>query len=273
MIRFNQDSTPTPPDHTGGSLNDDILSGLISRLGSDTLKYVPAVIVPAVISILHLAVFTRIFEPGPYGEYALVYVVVAILTSVISGWLQQSVLRYLPRFREQDRVQEFYSKLGSILWMIALLMLVAGLAVHSLVRPLLGSYERYYIPAVVWVIAGVVFFVQNHAFRANLKSAVFSRYQVLFSVGRLVFALLFVYFMSRDVMGMIVGATVAYLILIGPMMIELGLFRRAKLLLDVSLLKSFARYGFPLVGFVLGVRVLDLSDRFIIEWFRDSEEV
>jgi O-antigen/teichoic acid export membrane protein len=276
MSEFKEDGTPTRSEQTRDSVEDDVLSGLIGRLGSDTLKYIPAVIVPAAVSVLHLSIFTRIFEPGPFGQYSLVYAIVAIFTAVIAGWLQQSVLRYLPRYREQGRVSEFYSKLGSILWMIAILILVIGLSVHTLIRPLLGDYGRYYVPAVVWVIAGVVFFVQNHAFRANLQSSKFTRYQVLYAVGRLVFALLFVYFVSRDVIGMMVGATVAYAVLLWPMKSELGFFRdvrRSGFVIDMEFLKNFARYGFPLVGFVLGARVLDLSDRFIIEIFRASDEV
>ncbi|UCH84073.1 MAG: lipopolysaccharide biosynthesis protein [Candidatus Latescibacterota bacterium] len=276
MTRSHEDNTPKREAQSGDVLGDEVLSGLIGRLGSDTLRYIPAIIVPAVVSILYISIFTRIFAPGPYGEYALVYVIVAILTSAISGWLQQSVLRYLPRYRQQGQAGEFLAKFGSILWAVAALILIAGLLLTPLIRPLAGGYARYYAAAVVWVMAGVIFFVQNHAFRANLQSATFSRYQVLYSVGRLVFALLFVYLVSRDVIGMIVGAVVAYLVLLVPMMLELGVFREMRLSgfsIDFKLLKNFARYGFPLVGFVLGVKVLDLSDRFIIELFRDSEEV
>lgn len=256
--------------------DDEVLSGLIGRLGSDTLRYIPAVIVPAVLSVLHIAIFTRVFAPGPYGQYSLVYVVVTITTSVLSGWLQQAVLRYLPRYRREGRVQEFHAKVGAFLWMTVLLVLVVALAAHWLVRPLLGEYARYYFPALVWVIAWVFFFVQNHALRADLRSARFARYQILYAVGRLAFSLGFVFLISRDVIGMIVGATVAYLVLLWPMQVELGLLRRplgVRLAIDMPLLREFVRYGFPLIGWVLGAKILDLSDRFIIELFRDSEEV
>ena len=108
MRRFNQQGgPPTERDCADGSVGDDVLSGLTGRLGSDTLRYIPAVIVPAVVSILFISIFTRVFDPGPYGEYALVFVIVAILTSAISGWLQQSVLRYLPRYRENTVERRF----------------------------------------------------------------------------------------------------------------------------------------------------------------------
>ncbi|MEJ2719823.1 MAG: lipopolysaccharide biosynthesis protein [bacterium] len=269
----------TDLDKRGGSgetSGDEVLTGLIGQLGSDALRYIPAVIVPAGLSILHFSIFTRVFDPGPYGQYSLVYAVAAIATSVLAGWLQQGVLRYLPRYRQEGRVPEFHAKVRVFVWLVALLVLVVALAAHWFVRPLLGEYARYYFPALVWVIAWLFFFVQNHALRADLQSARFARYQILYAVGRLLFSLGFVYLVSRDVMGLIVGATVAYLVLLWPMQVELGLMRRSggrRFRIDLPLLREFVRYGFPLIGWVLGVKVLDLSDRFIIELFRDSEEV
>ncbi|UCG52026.1 MAG: hypothetical protein JSW58_00280, partial [Candidatus Latescibacterota bacterium] len=199
--------SPSLPQHgnPGELLDDAVLSGLVGRLGSDTLRYLPAVLVPALASVLHISIFTRMFPPGPYGEYSLVYVVVSIVTAIIAGWLQQSVLRYLPRYREEGRLEEFLAKLGTILWLTAILILLVGLGAHRWVEPILGGYGRYYVPAVVWVIAWLVFFVQNHAFRANLQSATFARYEVLYAVGRLAFALALVYFVSKDVIALIIG--------------------------------------------------------------------
>jgi O-antigen/teichoic acid export membrane protein len=256
--------------------DDAILDHVVSRLGSDTVRYVPAVVLPAFLSFLSVSIFTRIFDPAPYGEYALINSTVAIVTGLLAGWIQQSVLRYLPRYRAEGRTTEFLGKLGTILWMMAFALLALAALVYRPAVTALGGYGRYFLPAVVWTIAGVVFFVQNHAFRANLRSGVFSRYQVAYAVGRLAFALGFVFFVSRDVIGLVVGGAVAYLILLGPMVFELRLFSKVKgggFAVDTALLKEFLAYGVPVIGWVLGVKVLDLSDRFIIELFRPSAEV
>jgi O-antigen/teichoic acid export membrane protein len=270
-------TAPDPPPDDSSSIPDDaILDHVVSRLGSDTLRYIPAVLLPALLSFLSVSIFTRIFDPAPYGEYALVNSTVSIATGLLAGWIQQSVLRYLPRYRAEGRTGEFVGKLGSILWVMAFSVLALALILYRPAVSVLGGYGRYYLPAVVWMIAGVVFFVQNHAFRANLRSAVFSRYQVGYAVGRLVFALGFVFFVSRDVIGLVIGGAVAYLVLIGPMVFELRLFRSVKgsgFSVDTALLRKFLAYGLPVIGWVLGVKVLDLSDRFIIELFRPSSEV
>ncbi len=271
----NEPDPPTPDDSS--SLPDDaMLDAIVSRLGSDTIRYIPAVVLPAFLSFLSVSIFTRIFAPAPYGEYALVTSVVAIGTGILAGWIQQSVLRYLPRYRAEGRTGEFIGKLAVILWVMGIGVFAAALLLYRPAVSVLGGYGRYYVPAVVWMVAGVIFFVQNAAFRADLRSSVFSRYQVAFAVGRLVFSLAFVLFVSRDVMGLVIGASVAYLVLLGPMVFELRAFQSLKghgSVIDTALLKKFFRYGLPVIGWALGVKVLDLSDRFIIELFRPSAEV
>jgi O-antigen/teichoic acid export membrane protein len=271
-----QDTDPSRRSGTLETTEDAALAGLVSRLGSDTLRYLPAVIVPAAASILGVAVFTRIFPPGPYGEYSLVYVVVTTATVILSGWLQQSLLRYLPRYRAEGKLEEFLVRFGSILWVFSGLVLAAALLLGWPLRAFLGVYARYYFVAAVWVVAGAAFSVQSHAFRANLQSAAFSRYQVAYAVGRLVLALAFVYLVSQDVMGLVIGSTAAYAVLLWPMVVELGIPRGVKSFgfsIDAALLKRLFSYGLPVMGWVLGVKVLDLSDRFIIQLFRGAEEV
>ncbi len=267
-----------PPDRsdTPETTDDDALAGLVSRLGSDTLRYIPAVVVPAAASVFGVAIFTRIFPPGPYGEYALVNVVATTAIVILSGWLQQSLLRYLPRYLAEGRLEEFVVKFNSILWVFSGLVLAAALLVGWPLMRVLGAFARYYVVAAVWAVAGAVFIVQTHSFRASLQSAAFSRYQVAYALGRLVLALAFVYLVSKDVMGLVVGSAAAYVVLLWPMCRELGIPRGVKSFgfsIDKELLKKTFSYGFPVMGWVLAVKILDLSDRFIIQFYRGAEEV
>ncbi len=254
---------------------DPVLSGLVSRFGSDTLKYLPSVVIPAVASFLGVAIFTRIFSADAYGEYSLVFIIVSVATSVLSVWLQQSVLRYLPRYRTEGRIDEFLARFGAILYafaFVALVVLLLGWPVHSL----MGTTGRYYLVAAFWTISGFVFFVQSHAFRATFQSVAYTRYQVLYAVARLALPLVYFYIVSRDVIGLMIGSAAAYVIFLLPMAIELGMARGVKasgFSIDFAFLKKLYSYGFPLVGTVIGVKILDVSDRFVIQHFRGAEEV
>ena len=276
MTTSPRDTDPPNRSETPVTTGDEALAGLVSRLGSDTLRYLPAVIVPAAASVLGVAVFTRIFPPGPYGEYSLVYAVVTTAIVILSGWLQQSLLRYLPRYRAEGKLEEFLVRFSSILWAFCGLVLAAALLAAWPLKPFLGAYSRYYVLGAVWAVAGAAYTVQTHAFRANLQSAAFSRYQVAYALGRLVVALALVYLVSRDIMSLVIGSTAAYVLLLWPMCLELGIPRGIKSFgfsIDRALLRRLFSYGLPVMGWGLGVKVLDLSDRFIIQLFRGPEEV
>jgi len=268
------ENNPTSP---GGrpEPQDPVLAGFVSRLRSDSLKYLPSVVLPAIASVVGVALFTRIFAAGPYGEYSLVYVVVATLHTILSGWLHQGVLRYLPRHRAENRLEEFLAKFGAILCVcsvVLVLLMIAGFPF----RGVFGNYARYYAVAAVWVASGFAFFVLSHGLQATFQAGAYSRYQVGYAVGRLVLPLVYFYAVSPDIMGLMIGSAAAGVILLWPMAVELGLVRAIRnrgFSLDYPLLKRFGSYGVPVAGTALAAKVLDASDRFVIEYFRGTEEV
>ena len=255
--------------------HDPVLAGLVSRLTSDSLKYLPSVVVPAIASVVGVAIFTRMFAAGPFGEYSLVYVVVATVHTILSAWLHQGVLRYLPRYRAENRLEEFLAKFGAILCACMVVLILLMFAAFPF-RSLFGLYARYYVVTAVWVASGFAFLVLSHTLQATFQPGAYSRYQVAYAAGRLVLPVLYFYVISPDTIGLMIGSAAAGVFLVWPMAAELGLVRGIKtrgLSLDYALLKKFGSYGFPVAGTALAVKVLDASDRFVIEHFRGAEEV
>ncbi|NIA10261.1 MAG: oligosaccharide flippase family protein, partial [Nitrospiraceae bacterium] len=98
--------------------DEKLFTGFIQKLGKDTLSYLPAVIIPAGLSLISVMIFTRIFRPNAYGQYALVIATTGILTALLSAWIQQSVLRYLPKYRVEKRLPELFNNLTTIILII-----------------------------------------------------------------------------------------------------------------------------------------------------------
>jgi O-antigen/teichoic acid export membrane protein len=274
LIMVENKGTPSRAD-IGSEPEEAVLTELVSRLTSDSLKYLPSVVLPALASVAGVALFTRIFAAGPFGEYSLVYAVVSTVHTILSGWLHQGILRYLPRYRAEDRVEEFLAKFGALLvacTLVLVLVMVAGYPFRSV----FGGYARYYAVGMVWVASGFVFFVLSHALQATFQPGAYSRYQVGYALGRLVLPVVYFYAVSPDIIGLMIGSAAAGVVLLWPMTVELGLVRGVKrwgLPFDLALLKKLGSYGIPVAGTVLAVKVLDASDRFVIEYFRGAEEV
>jgi O-antigen/teichoic acid export membrane protein len=253
---------------------NDTLEGLVGKLGGDLARYFPAAIIPAMMAVGSVAVFTRVFGPEAYGQYALVAASCTIVAAVVAGWIQQGILRYLPRYLARDALAEFFAKLLVLLGMVtavwAVVVLVGSSAAGSL-----GAYRKFYVPAAFLVAGEMLFLALNTVFQSLLRSTAYGAFRIVGAVLRFVLALAFVFAVRRSVVGLVVGAAAADLILVVPMLraIHPPPWRRILRSLDRGFVRTFAAYGAPMMGWMLVGQVLSLSDRFVIGAFRGSTEV
>jgi O-antigen/teichoic acid export membrane protein len=265
--------TPEQMNKAASKGDQEFSENLFQNLRKDTLRYIPSAIVPAVLSIAGISVFTRLFDPLEYGRYAVVMAASTLTAALLSGWMEQSVLRYLPRFEAEDKLTEFVMRLFVILKGLSLTVLLAAVIAYPLINESLAVYAPFFYPAVLLILGVVVFSSLNAAFQAELRSKESSLFKVSVSTLRLGFALFFVFFIRKDVIGLVIGAAAANLLLVVPMLYRLGIYHNIRLFFksyDSGFLKMFAAYGIPMVGWMLCGQILSVSDRFIIGAFRGS---
>jgi O-antigen/teichoic acid export membrane protein len=268
---------PDQHDHSGDSSGGpDLIGRLTGEFARDTLRYIPAAVLPAGLSIVSASIFTRIFLPEEYGRYALVIAATNVVTAILSGWMRQSVLRYLPRFKAEGRLPEFLTKLVVVLLGVSIVTVAALLLFRSAVTQLLGVYGVFLVPAVLLILSETFFSNFGAVFQANLKSKSYSVFKISNAALRLGLALAYILLIERNVVGIILGGVVANLLLLGPMMRALDVLRNLGAFhrfIDVGFVKLFAAYGLPMVGWILCSQILELSDRFILGALRGSAEV
>ncbi|MCZ6765904.1 MAG: polysaccharide biosynthesis C-terminal domain-containing protein [bacterium] len=270
-------STGTP-EHTGNEpeqTREMIFRQFQGKLGKSALQYLPAVVWPAIMGVAGVAIFTRVFATDQYGLYMLALTAVTIVVALLAGWLQQSVLRYQPRYSKEGRGVEFTAKLNTLLWVSALAFAALSAAIYALFSRSIPFEGDVYAAATGLIVVWMVFAIYNTLFQARLQSTRYARYQMAFATGRLVFSVALVFTVARDALCLIVGMGVAYAVLILPMMKDLGLLniRAAWGRFDGEFTRRFASYGIPVVGWAIGNKLLELSDRFIIGMFRGTAEV
>ena len=76
---------------------------------NDIINYVPSKVIPAIVGLLILAIFTRKLTPEQYGNYELVITTVNIFYSILISWIHQSSLRFYKKYELDNKINVFLS--------------------------------------------------------------------------------------------------------------------------------------------------------------------
>ncbi len=283
MWRAGTQDGPDPVDRPGGVSDSrsrfdtsDSLAVLRTRLRGDTLRYAPAVLVPAATSVLSVALFTRLLGTADYGLYSVAAAVVSIATIVAGEWIGQSVLRYLPDAETPSHAKELVGDALGLAFAVALVLMVTAGFVRVAVDPAArGAMGSLLWPATALLVAEIAFTVLGAIMQAGLQSRSFAWFRVAGALCRLGMALGFVLLVARGVPSLLAGAASGRAIVVLAAVFFVarrdGAWVRPRF--QRRSLGRFAGYGIPMVGWTLASQVLGLSDRFVIGAYHGTQPV
>ena len=179
---------------------------LVSRLVGDTMRYAPAVLVPALVSVASVAIFTRLLAPSDYGFYSIALAIVSVVAVVGAGWIEQAVLRYLPQYDAAQRSQDLVGfALGATLATCAAVL--AALALAAVVVSVEGL-ARLMLPVGALLVGEIGAITMSAVLQARLRSRSVSIFRICGAVLRFALALGFVLWIARDARWLLIGAAI-----------------------------------------------------------------
>jgi len=263
----------TPPSPTSREKSTAQL--LRDRFIGDSLRYAPSVLIPAAAGVASVTIFTRLLSPDGYGVYSMVMAAIAILSVVAAGWIEQSVLRYVP---ERGDTAARRLMRGHVLGLTLATCAVVALllfAIRAVASAHLGAYAGVILPGAILLLGEAAFVALGAVLMADLRSHLLSTLRSAGALLRLAGSLGFVLWIGRDAAWLIAGAAVGRgivtLVTLWAVARHDGHWVRPGL--DRPMLRRFAAYGVPMVGWAMGSQLLALSDRFIIGAFDGSAAV
>lgn len=240
----------------------------------DMVKYLPAQIAPAIVGLISIPLITRLFPPEDYGAYSLVMVTLAVLTTLL-GWLPTSVIRFYPAYERDNKLDRFYGNICSLtiisIITISLISLFLLVSIKARVSPTFCLLM--YVGIGVFVVTGL-FEVLQYFLRSERKVNWYSGFAVWRSIGTLGIALSLIFFLKRGIESLLWGAILCVVISL-PLLWKkaVGSTSALHFKIDYSLTKEMAKYSLPLIVGNLAAWTLSLSDRYILEFFRGTQEV
>jgi O-antigen/teichoic acid export membrane protein len=252
----------------------------IRLLVRQSLAYVPGSILPALIGLTSAAIFTRTFSDEEYGRYSLVLSVITLATALSSQWLQQAINRYLPGATNITTHQKVKRVAAVGIIIILGFLACVTLMLFSFRSFLPNEWREFVLPGALLMVATSSFNPIGVILQAEMKARLFSRYALANAIAKLFFSIFIVFVIVHSSSGMIWGAALSTAMLLPLLWYRGGLPSPNSLLHNKKLwsnywrgIKQFTIYGFPMIGWFLATTLLNVGDRYVIQWFRGSGEV
>ena len=219
---------------------------------------------PGLVSFLAIPLFSRLLDPGEYGQYALALGTVVLLYALLFQWLRLSLVRYLAS--SGDGPARLKSTLMTTVGALALASGVVAAAACAL--PASRGWRDFIF--LCWALLSVqsAFELCCEYARATLRPWQFMRLQLARSVSFVALGVVFV-LAGAGWWGPLAGLGV------GMALAVAAVWRRdwadARPAVDRDLLVELARYGVPLSLTVALTAVIGTSDRYLITWMINKE--
>lgn len=240
----------------------------------DLVKYIPAKVVPGIIGLISIPIVTRLFSPEDYGHYNLAMATLMILTTIF-GWLPMGVIRFFPAYERDKKLNIFYRNIISLSIISIIFITIVSFVILFCVKPHLFSKLYYLLLISIGVFVFTSLFdVFNSFLMSKREVGFFSLFSSWKSIGSLGIALVFIFFLKKDIEHLLWGVIVSVIIAL-PFLWKkaVGIISILRFKINFFLTKEIAKYGFPLVVGNLAGWILSLSDRYILQYFRGTQEV
>jgi len=247
---------------------------MIKGFLKDALKYLPAQVTPAIVGFISIPIVTRIFPPQEYGNYSIAMATIMVLTTIV-GWIPMSIIRFYPIYEKEDKTEFFFNIVLALTFISVIFISIISLIGLFIIKKFISSNLYFLLFIGIGVFFCVSFFSVFQCFlRTKRQINWYSGFAVWKSIGALVLGLGLIFIFKLGIEGLLWGIVLSILIIL-PLLWKKtsGEIYLNFLKLKAGLIKKMAVYSFPLVIGNLAAWILSLSDRYILEAYRGSQEV
>jgi O-antigen/teichoic acid export membrane protein len=229
-------------------------------LAKHSAIYLVAKILPAVLSLATLAIFTRLLTPEQYGTYSLTIMTAGFFNTVCLQWVVLGVGRYVPDCQNETEKHHLLGTARLIIFLISVVLLPFFL--------LLSYFKSSIDFSILFYMLGFLVLAQSW-YDLNLKimNAQLNpvRYGLVLGLKSIV-----AFVLSSCAVYMGYGADGAILSLTFALIVATGLGRQIWkkipwLAMNKHQIEKLWHYGVPLTGTFLLVFIINASDRFFID--------
>ena len=232
------------------------------KLAKNTLILAIGTFLPKLAAFITLPILTGYLTKEEYGTYDLITVLVSLILPAATLQIQTAAFRFLIDVRKEER------RIKSIITNIfAFIIPTSLIALIVLYLFLPGSvFDKLLICA--YFFADILVNGARQVSRGLEKNLDFSISAIVSAVGKMIFAVIFVWYLRTGLTGSIIALFMASAISLVVLMIKAKLYRYIDLsLISWKEIKSLIAYSWPMVPNSMSMWVMRVSDRFVVTMF------
>ncbi len=227
---------------------------------------------PLAIGFVKTPIFTRHFDKESFGYLGLVTITFSYFGMLLFSWIASCLWRYYHNYRDQKTLYKLYSNLF-FLFLLGLFLLIVitsfwyTISEHYLTKQLI-FYSFFHL------IINQLFLYYMVVVRLQGRASFYTIMNSLRSCISLVLALLLVFIHKVDIVALVISLVITdaliilLLAIINPANINLKFGVLSKIIL-----KRLLNYGLAGLIINIGFLVITTSDRYIIAWLTNIENV
>jgi len=247
---------------------------MIKGFLKDAFKYLPAQIVPGIVGFISIPVITRIFSPQDYGNYSLAMATVMVLTT-LAGWLPMAIIRFYPAYERDKKLDLFYGNILRLTLISVLVITFVFIIFIFSIKSLISSKLHLFMLIGIFVFISIAIFDVFHYFlRSKRQVGWYSGFAIWKSAMGFGFGITLIFLFKLGIESLLWGIVLSIFFVVPFLWRKaIGSISSIYSKLNLALVKDLANYSFPLVIGNLAAWILSLSDRYILGFFRGSQEV
>ncbi|MDR3529618.1 MAG: oligosaccharide flippase family protein [Rhodopila sp.] len=228
------------------------------------IGYIPANVIPAIVSVVMIYAYTRLLSPAAFGSYSYVFSAVLVLQTSLFYALPIAVMRFYPGAALAGRRDGLLKEAYVVFYVMCAAVVAAGVCVWLMV----DLPDQYRIPA--WLALPMLLFrslVQLNQ-SVNRSANLMRRFNTIECVHAILgfgLGLAALYMLGQGPEAIILGLLIAGVICSSfDIRLLLSPFRRTAGALDRVELVRLVEYAWPMVAVAATAVILQNSDRFLL---------
>jgi O-antigen/teichoic acid export membrane protein len=245
------------------------------RITKDLLTYLPGNALPALASFITVPIYTHLFSPAQYGNYALAAATAEFLVLGTATGFGQAAVRFFSAYNHKNSLSSYFTVLFGSVGLITLAAAVVSGGLLVIFRSTIPSdlYPLLWAAIALFVVSAF-FSTLMDVLRGQEKGRWYTGFSIFASFGSIIFGLILVLVFRIGIGGLIWGQTIGLLVPIIPLgWLTTHSINIRPAHLNRTDFKQLWAFALPFAIGNIAFWSLNLSDRYFVELFRGSYEV